>query len=167
MSRGFVLVEVTIAYVLLTVALVALLPVFIMAIRAGKKTEQLQAATYLSQELLEEVRMRKWDEKTTSTTRLHIDNPSATLGPDAGETSTDKTTFDDIDDFNGWTETPARDPLNVALPDFTAFSRSVTVTYVDSSLAAAGGTSDYKRVTVCSKTDKTQAFCLQTLFTNR
>jgi type II secretory pathway pseudopilin PulG len=166
MSRGYILVEVSIAYLLLTLALVALLPVFIMAIRAGKNTEQLQVATYLTGELLEEVRMRKWDENTTATLG-HIDDPSP-IGPDAGETASNKTTFDDIDDFNGWSETPARDPLNALMPGLSAYSRTVTVSYVDSSLASTGGAaSDYKMVKVCTRTAKTEPLCLQTLFTNR
>ena len=165
MSRGFVLVEVTIAYLVLTLALVALLPVFMIAIRAGAKTEHLQAATYLSTELLEEIRMRKWDE-TTASSQLHIDNPSA-IGRDGTESATDKTTYNDIDDFNGWSEAPARDPLNVPLPGFSAYTRTVAVGYVDSNLNASGVRTDFKKVTVCTQTANINSICLQTVFTNR
>jgi MSHA pilin protein MshD len=166
MSRGFILVEVTVAYVLLTLALVALLPVFIMAIRAGKSTEQVQVATYLSQELLEEMRMRKWDQNT-STTAAHIVNPTAALGPEGGET--DKTKFNDIDDFNGWTEAAVRDPLNNLVPGFSGYTRTASVAYVDSNLIALSTptTSDFKRVVVCTQSSKLSPLCLTTLFTNR
>jgi type II secretory pathway pseudopilin PulG len=165
-SRGFILVEVTIAYLVLSLALVALLPVFILAIRAGKNTEQLQVATYLSQELLEEVRMRRWDARAAASPR-HIDSPSAVLGPDPGETATNKTTFDDVDDFNGWTEAAARDSLNVLLPAFSVYSRTVAVSYVDSNLAASATPTDYKKVTVCTRTKHINPLCLQTVVTNR
>jgi MSHA pilin protein MshD len=166
MRRGFILVEVTIAYLLLTVSLIALLPVFVLAIRAGKSTEQLQTATYLSQELLEEIRLRKWDQNSASTP-AHITNPSASLGPDAGET--DKTMFNDIDDFNGLAENPPKDPLNNPLTAFAAYSRAVTVKYVDSSMVALStpSTSNYKQVQVCTSTSLRGGICLTTLFTNR
>jgi MSHA pilin protein MshD len=162
--RGFVLIEVTIAYVLLAVALTALVPVFIVSVRAGTRTEQLQTATYLAAELLEEVKLRKWDEVSTSP-GAHVDAPS-TLGIDTGETATDKTTFDDLDDFNGYSEPAATDPLNRALTDFKDFSRSVTVSYVDSDLNASVATTNYKQITACAKTAKTANSCLTTLVTN-
>lgn len=164
--RGFILVEVTIAYVLLAVAIVALVPVFIIAVKAGTNTEQLQVATYLSNELLEEVRMRKWDERTDGSTFAHIAVPSV-LGRDGTESATDKTTYDDVDDFNGWTENGARDPIMRVLPDFKLYIRTVAVAYVDSSMAVSGPMTDYKRITVCTRTAKISPSCLTTMVTNR
>jgi type II secretory pathway pseudopilin PulG len=168
MSRGIVLIEVTIGYVLLTLALVVLLPVFILAVKAGKNTQQLQAATYLSQELMEEVRMRKWDQNSSATPG-YVSNPTASpLGPEAGET--DKTKFNDIGDFNGWTESPAADPLNHPLPAFASFSRSVAVAYVDPAtlvVLSTPTTSDFKQVTVCTQAAKLSPICLKTVFANR
>jgi Tfp pilus assembly protein PilV len=167
MNRGIVLIEVTIAYLILTLALVTILPVFVLAIRAGKSTEQLQAATYLSQELLEEVRMRKWDENTASTP-VHISNPTPSpLGPAAGET--DKTKFNDVGDFNGWTEPAVTDPLNNPVAAFSAYSRTVTVAYVDSSLVVLSTptTSDFKQVTVCTSAARRSPICLSTILANR
>lgn len=166
MSRGgFVLVEVTIAYVLLIVALVSLIPVFIVSIRAGAKTEQLQASTYLSNELMEEVRMRKWDERVTSAV-LHVAAPS-TIGLDTGETATDKRTFDDVDDFNGWAENGVYDPVMRELPAFKSYIRTVTVAYVDANMNASAAVTDYKTITVCTRTAKISPSCLSTLVTNR
>lgn len=166
MSRsGFVLVEVTIAYVLLVFALVSLVPVFIVAIRAGAKTEQLQTATYLSNELLEEVRLRRWDERTPAS-GAHISAPSA-LGRDGAESATDKRTFDDVDDFDGWTESAPTDPVMRALPDFKSYRRSVTVAYVDSAMAVSVPVTDYKTITVCTWAPKINPACLSTMVTNR
>lgn len=159
------LVEVTIAYVLLVFALVALVPVFIIAIRAGANTESLQTSTYLSNELLEEVRMRKWDERSASAGG-HIPAPS-TLGVDGAESATDKRTFDDVDDFDGWTEGIPLDPVMRVLTDFKAYRRTVTVAYVDSALAVSAPVTDYKMITVCTRTAKINPTCLSTLVTNR
>lgn len=166
MSRGgFVLVEVTIAYVLLVLALVSLVPVFIVAIRAGANTEALQAATYLSNELLEEVRLRRWDERTPLT-QAHIAAPSV-LGRDGTESATDKRTYDDVDDFHGWMENGALDPVMRPLPAFKSYIRTVAVAYVDSSMAPSASVTDYKRITVCTRTAKINPTCLSTMVTNR
>lgn len=168
MSRGFILVEVTVAYLVLTLALLALLPVFIMAIRAGKSTEHVQVATYLSQELLEEVRLRKWDQNKPASGD-YITNPSTSLGLDGLESAADKKTFNDIDDFSGWSEAAVTDPLNNPLPAFSAYSRTVAVSYVNSSLVVLSTptTSDYKQVTVCTSAAKLSPLCLMSVFTNR
>lgn len=166
MSRGgFVLVEVTIAYVLLVFALVALVPVFIIAIRAGANSEALQASTYLSSELLEEVRLRRWDERTAAAGG-HIPAPS-TLGVDGAESAADKRQFDDVDDFNGWTESYPLDPVMRVLNDFKAYRRTVTVAYVDSAMAPSALVTDYKMITVCTRTATVTPACLSTLVTNR
>lgn len=163
MSRGFILVEVTVAYVLLAFALVALMPVFVLAIRTGTKTEELQTATYLSTELLEEIRLRRWDELTPASP-VHISAPSP-LGPDAGET--DKSRFDDVDDFNGWTEAGALDPMGAALPDFKSYTRTAAVSYVDANMNASVAATDYKMVTVCTSMPQMSPVCLNSLLTNR
>ncbi|MBI3548223.1 MAG: hypothetical protein HY078_04125 [Elusimicrobia bacterium] len=168
-SGGFILFEVTVSYVVLALALVALVPAFIMAIKANKNAERLQLATDLSQELLEEIRMRKWDEQTSGTTFEYVAVGSTSLGIDTGETASDKTTFDDIDDFNGWTENGVRNPMNVALAPFSMYMRTVTVVYVESTNFTTSGTpTDYKKVEVCTSTSQmTKSVCLDALFTNR
>jgi type II secretory pathway pseudopilin PulG len=166
-SKGYLLVEVSIAYMILALAIAALVPTFILAIKATKNTEKIQVAMDLSTELLEEVRMRRWDE-TTETPAAYTSSPS-TLGPDTGETATDKTYFDDVDDFNGWTEKGAKDPLNRTLNNFKAYDRSVVVSYANAFLVALSTptTSDYKRVTVCTETYNLKPVCLYTVVTNR
>lgn len=165
MRRGFILVEVSVAYIILSLALVTLIPVFILALRAAKNMEQITAATQLSSQLLEEISLRKWD-RGTPNPPVYVQAP-APLGPDAGESASDKRTFDDIDDFNGWTEPAPLDPVMRPLPAFAAYRRSVTVRYVDSSLAPVTGPTDYKQLTVCTSTIKLKPSCVDTLFTNR
>ena len=53
-------------------------------------------------------------------------NPSS-LTRDAGESPTDKTTFDDADDYDGWSESPPQDPRGAAIPGLEAWSRTVSV----------------------------------------
>ena len=165
MSRGFVLVEVSITFVVLSLALVALLPVFMLAIRAAKGTEHIEVASHLAAELMEEVRLRKWDSATPKP-RRHVSKPGA-LGLETGEVASDKRTFDDIDDFAGWVESRPLDPLMRPLAAFPAYSRGVTVRYVDADLNPASGPTDYKQVTACAQAPKMKPLCLDTVLTNR
>src|SRR6185369_15507764 len=76
MSRGYVLMEVTVAYVILAFAIVSLVPAFVLALKANKNTEQIQMATDLSQELMEEIRMRRWDQNTPFPRSTYIAAPT-------------------------------------------------------------------------------------------
>ena len=165
MNRGFVLIEVSITYVILSLALVALLPVFILAIRAAKSTERIEVGTQLSTELLEEIRLRKWD-ATTPKVRGHIAKPGA-LGVEAGELASDKRTFDDVDDFNGWKEAPPLDPLMRPLASFSIYSRGVSVRYVDAALNPVPGPTDFKQVSACTQAPKMKPLCVDIVLTNR
>ncbi|MBI5597691.1 MAG: hypothetical protein HY928_16510 [Elusimicrobia bacterium] len=165
MNRGFILVEASVTYVVLALALVALMPLFVLSIRAAKNARRVAVATHLSVELLEEVRLRRFDE-ATPTPAAAIATPSA-LGLDAGETAADKTTFDDIDDFNGWSEAPPQDPVGRPLGAFPSYSRTVAVAYVDSNLAASGPPTAYKKLTACTVSPQMRPVCLDTLVTNR
>ena len=131
----------------------------------AKSTERIEAASQLSTELLEEIRLRKWDSATPKLHR-HISRPGA-LGIEAGEIPSDKRTFDDIDDFNGWSEARPLDPLMRPLAAFPAFSRGVTVRYVDANMSPVPGPTDYKQVTACAQAPKMKPLCIDTVLTNR
>ncbi len=72
----------------------------------------------------------------------------------------DKTTFDDIDDYNVLqgvsAETPPRDASNNTMPQYSKFTRTVIVEYmVDTFLSSTtrrfdpvAGPTDYKQITV-------------------
>ncbi|MBX3390031.1 MAG: hypothetical protein KF691_11340 [Phycisphaeraceae bacterium] len=62
-------------------------------------------------------------------TSLAYAEPSgaSTIGIDAGEVATNKATFDDVDDFHNWTESPPQSPGGSPIPNMTKWSRSVKV----------------------------------------
>jgi hypothetical protein len=166
---GYILVEVSISYLILALAITALVPAFILTLKANKNTEKIVVAANLSRELLEEIRVRRYDENTSVISPLYISTGTA-VGLDAGETAADKTTFDDIDDFDGWVENGAQDPGGNALPDFSAYTRTATVKYVVySTWAVSGSTTDYKMVTACTTTAGLSAAgtCVNTIVANR
>ena len=166
MNRGgFILMEASLTTIVLSLALVALVPLFILSIRANKNMERVKVASQLSVELLEEVRLRRWDEKTPLTRKAIFAGSAISL--DQGESGSDKRTFDDIDDFSGWTESAVLDPVMRPLVEFAAYSRSVTVAYVNADMTPASAPTAYKQVTVCTQTPKMTPICLNTLFTDR
>ena len=72
--------------------------------------------------------------------------PAPTFGPEAGET---RATYDDVDDYNGWTESPPATRAGIVLAGYTGWTRAVAVAYVSpASLATSATATTLKRVTV-------------------
>ncbi|MBI5623591.1 MAG: type II secretion system protein [Elusimicrobia bacterium] len=165
MRPGFILLEAAVTILILCVAIVALLPVFAMSLKAGVKSEKALAAAHLALELMEEVKLRKWDEASYSG-RLPVSDPGP-LGVDAGEDRADKRSFDDIDDFDGWTEETPMDPVMRRIEGFPDMSRSVSVRFVADELEPSAVPSDLKAVSVCVRSKNVTWTCLDRVFANR
>jgi len=164
-KNGFLLFEASITYLILALGVVALAPLFTLSVRTNQKNQYVKVCTQLSQELMEEILLHRWDEKTP-VPAVHITTGS-TLGIDTGETAGDKRTFDDIDDFDNWSEIGARDPMMNALNDFANYNRQVDVFYVNASNTQVTGPTDFKEIHVCTTYLKMSPVCLDTLVTNR
>ena len=91
----------------------------------------------IAQELVEEILTRRFDELSAQS-----GGNWSVIGIDSGENAADMTTFDDIDDFNGWSEA-------MGWP-YAGFTRTVSIIYVDDSDLEVASTRDknYKRVNV-------------------
>jgi MSHA pilin protein MshD len=162
---GYLLIEASAAYVILVLGIVSIVPIFHYAMIANERSQEALKSAELAQELMEEIKLRRWDE-TGGRIGFPTGSPSLTLGPDSGETSTNKATFDDVDDFNGWTENGVKDPLNNAIPSLSDYTRSVTVQYVTSSFSVTASTTNYKLVTVCVSKASVNRSCLYWVATN-
>lgn len=121
-QKGFTIIDTALMIVLLAIAIPPLLHLFAETAVTGAKSSILPTANVLAIELMEEVKSTKFDELSA---KNGSGNWSGTLGPDAGETATNKSTFDDVDDFNGWAQN-----FGAGYPGYTA---SVSVNYVTSS----------------------------------
>ncbi len=135
--RGFTIIELIIVIVVLGIALPPLLFTVSDTLEDNVKVRTIQTASVLGRSLLEEILSKRYDENTSSP----WSNP---LGPNGGET---RATYDDIDDFDGFTENP--------ISGFTGYSSSVTVYYVNPDTAGldtaqpdSSNTLDYKRIDV-------------------
>jgi len=83
--------------------------------------------------------------------RLPYKSSSGTvLGLELGNLLGDKTTYDDIDDFQGWTESPPSDATGNPIGGLAAWRRSVTVEWVDPDNpgVVVAGETGVKRITV-------------------
>jgi len=76
-----------------------------------------------------------------------------TIGIDAGESSSDKATFDDVDDFDSWTESPPKAPGGAVIANMTKWSRSVRVyrAQIGSPATNSAVESNLKRIEVTVK----------------
>lgn len=153
-------------YIVVAFTLVALASVFLLGHRANRIGEYTALTAQLAKELLEEVQLRKFDQTQPDARPAYPSYSLSALGTDAGENPADKKTFNDIDDFRGWTESPPTDPLQRALPGLAGYQRSVTVSYVKPDLSVSTTTTDFKRVTVCAERPAAAKTCLDWLATN-
>jgi len=80
-------------------------------------------------------------------------NVTPLCGVESGETTSSKVNYDDVDDFNGWSESPPQDRDGNAMPELTNWQRSVAVVWVTSTnLATVSATeTGVKRITVTVK----------------
>lgn len=120
-QAGFTFVEIILAILLLAIVVPPLLNLFANITMAGVQSDVIPQAASLAVELMEEIKSRQFDELTQKDGN---GNWSTTLGTDAGESAANKATFDDVDDFNGWTQN-----FGSGLAQYTA---TVTVAYVAS-----------------------------------
>lgn len=148
-KRGFTLIEVVMVIVILGIMLPGIMLYFIQGVKNSADSQRRTTAIFLAEGLMEELRSKKWDEKTTlnPTVNPTCGNASA-ISPDAGES---RITYDDIDDFNGMNNpAPLNSQGNPMDAAYQGFSQQVTVSYVNPAdlNTAVGGPTCYKRIEV-------------------
>ncbi len=144
--------EVILALTVLSVALLGFFQTFDTALNSSYRVAQETIAINLCRGLMAEVVSKSFEEPGSG----DLGNPPPPLGPDAGETT--RNSFDDVDDYNNYTESPPctvdGTPMNGAggtTPNYSSFSRSVSVVYCDISganIVDVAGPTDYKHITV-------------------
>ncbi|MBI4376253.1 MAG: hypothetical protein HY549_07360 [Elusimicrobia bacterium] len=169
MSAGrSILADTSVVYMMLCLSLAAAVPLLMLCALASRQAAGVVGSAHLASELLEEIRLRRWDEDAPKR-RASIDRPSRALGVDAGENPGDKRSFDDIDDFDGWAEAKALGPGMEELSGLESFRRSARIAYVDEFHpdSPAQSPTDLKRVISCAQRKGQAAVCLSTLLANR
>jgi MSHA pilin protein MshD len=109
-QSGLSLIELVIFIVVVSVALVGILTVMDITTKSSADPQVRKQAIAIAESLLEEVMLKEH------------------TNPSGGYTGTDRSQFDDVDDYNGYAATPAVDVNGAVLPTTGTFSESVSVT---------------------------------------
>lgn len=134
-ASAFTLIECIVVLIVLGLVGVGILTYFFNA--RGTGDIRLRAlGVQLAQDLMEEISSKKWDEnRTQGPVSDALKTLPAALGPEAGESryNNGATAFDDMDDYNGLSETQIRDSQGTILTAFPGFTRTAQVFYVNPS----------------------------------
>jgi len=118
-NKGITIIEMIAVIVVLGLSIPILLTVWADVAWRSSRSEAIADATFYAEELMEHVKLMRYDEHTASPW-----TPTSGFGTDGGsENSANSATFNDVDDFVGTT-----DPAVTNVPG--GFRRSVTVEYV-------------------------------------
>lgn len=125
-TRGsaFTLVEAVLAIVFVALVLTGAMQAASTSIGAQARAADRAAGRFLAHGLVSELLAKPYEDPNTGSTGVNL-NVNGTLA--------NKTTATSINDFNGWTESPPQDPDGNAIPGFSAWTRSVTVQWVNPS----------------------------------
>jgi hypothetical protein len=142
-AAGVSLIEVTAAVLLVSIMLAAAMRSVAVSKLVDYKSAQVARGKLLAQGLLAQILELPYQDPLVVT---------VTLGPDAANGETSPANYNDVDDYNGWTESPPknRDQTNIS-SDLSGWTRSVVVEWVSPSNltgAALLSESHCKRITV-------------------
>jgi Tfp pilus assembly protein PilV len=121
LRRGFSLAETFVSVLLVGVCLAASMQTVGAVLRQRSSTNDDTVAALLAQQLLSEVLSQSYEEP----------DDAVAFGAEGEEAGRED--FDDVDDYNAWTETPPTDRQGTALDGLTGWSREVLVEQVPAS----------------------------------
>jgi len=138
-KRGFSLVEALISLLIVGTLLAASGAAISASARTTTSQQETLRAESLARQLLSEIVQKKYQQPSAIT---------LTLGPETGET---RSTFTDVDDYAGYSESPPADSSGAAIAGYTGWTRSVDVKWADPSTlqtAALQAETNLKRIVV-------------------
>jgi len=135
--RGFTLIEASLAVTIVGTAILAMMQLFATCTQHNRAGASMTTALYLANNIQEAVADLPFNDPVGG---------KSNFGKETGETLA---TFDDIDDFNGYSSTPPIDSQRTPVPELSTYTQAIIVQAVDPNrltLAASG--TDAVRVTV-------------------
>jgi len=141
-ADGFTLVEAVLCVLLVAVAAATAMTVVRESAKIQFRTSELSTARLLADGLMADITSLAYQDPVYITV-----NP----GTESGETSSSKTNYDDVDDYNGWNESPPKDRDGNTLSGYTGWKRTATVEWVSPTAPAGTASSSetgLKRITV-------------------
>jgi len=161
---GFTLIEIIVTIAVLAVAFTTLVVVFNPAVtQASSPIVDLRAAE-IGQAYLEEILGKRFDENSINgSTQRCGDGTAAACSTSLQSDGEARPNFDDVDDFNGLTESPVN-ALGNAKTEYANYSVSITVSYDGASLGLANN--DAKRIDVAVQRSNGSIFNFSAYKTN-
>lgn len=125
-QKGVTLVELVISIVVLSIAMVALMNAFSVSMGTSGDPLWRNKTLKLAQLYLDEILSKNYDHNTPLGGLPFVSAPSCSgLGSDSGET--DRTDFNDVDDYHGLTESPPLSLTGSLDASYASYSVSVAV----------------------------------------
>src|SRR3954470_5415794 len=119
-SRGLTLIEVVASTMIVGLMVVAALNALAAATKSSNSIGNRAVAAGLADELMSEIMMQSYSDP----------NGSPVFGHESGESTSVRSAFDDVDDYDGWNASPPQYRDGTVIPDRTNWRQRVTVTYV-------------------------------------
>lgn len=121
LRTGMTLIEAAMCVLLIGVVLAASMQAAGLSATFQHRANQRAMARFLADGLMNEILTLSYAEPSGT----------PTFGRESGESSSSKLKYDDIDDFNGWTESPPQDRTGAAITDARDWQRRVEVQWVN------------------------------------
>src|SRR6476659_8144751 len=118
--RGLTLIEVVAATMIVGLMAVAALNALGAATKSANSIGNRAIAAGLADELMSEILMQSYSDP----------DGSPVFGHESGESSSVRSAFDDVDDYDGWNAKPPQYRDGTVIPDRTDWRQRVSVTYV-------------------------------------
>ena len=120
-APAFTLVEVMMSVIIVGVMFVAALNT-VGSTRIGEyKITERNRGLLLAQDLMAEILQQAYDDP----------NDPVVFGTESGEGTSNRTDFDDVDDYHGWSQSPPQRRDGSAIPDLDRWTRSVAVVWIN------------------------------------
>jgi len=129
--HGLSQVEVVVSSLIVGVVLVGALNVLGGATRTNRVAADQLDAPALAHQLIGEILSLPYEDP---------EEPGGSIGLETGETNTTRADFDDLDDYDGWSQIPPETKDGTMVPDASGWRRLVTVKYFDPTTGSTGGT---------------------------
>lgn len=151
---GFTLVEAVVSLVVVGVMMAAAMNLVGGARMTLARSTDRARGTQLAMDLMSEVLQKDYEEP----------NGTPAFGREADESASNRALYDDVDDYQGWNESPIKDRTGRAVESFTGWSRGVTVEPMKlgatSLTSSDASVADIKRITVTVKKGNLQVASL-------
>jgi hypothetical protein len=145
-SRGLSLVEVVASTMIVGMMSVAALNSLGAATRSAHSIGNRAVAMGLADDLMSEILQQPYEEPTQT----------VAFGRESGEAATPRAGFDDVDDYNGWSQSPPQYRSGATIPDRTNWRHRVQVSRVSPTSPTTNSVTDQgvKRITVTIEYDE-------------